>query len=236
MWNTREESLKALNKILKKEAGIIYEGFEIIEKISQKLGSLSDSSSYLRVCGLVLIKGRNLCQGIFSLSLEGLAQECGALLRPTIECIELLEYFFQDPKRVGKALNGKLPCAGKIAKEIKGKFKGLRDYLNVHASHLSIGVESMAHLINWNKGSFKTKQIYSEKVLKTNLSTLFCFLALLCISAVNCLSKCNSISDKLYDQINCWREKGLKIVKPTLSSSEKILDFTSSNNCSLSNI
>ena len=120
MWNTRKQSLKALDTTLKEEANLIYEGFEIIDKVSQKLSCTSDSSGYSKVCGLVLIKGRNLCQGIFSLELEGLAQESGALLRPTIECIKLPEYFNQGPKRIKKAINGKLPSAGKIAEEIKG--------------------------------------------------------------------------------------------------------------------
>ena len=221
MWSTREESLKALNTTLKAEADLIYEGFKIIEKISQKLSSISDSTGYSRVCGLVLIKGRNLCQGMFSLSLEGLAQESGALLRPTIECFELLEYFNQEPNRIEKIFKGKLPTAGEISKEIKGKFKDLRGYLNAHASHLSIGKESMVHLINWSEGSFKTKQTYSEKVLKINLSMLFCFLIFLCNSAANCLNKYNSLSEKLFNQINCWREKGQKIVEPTLVSSKK---------------
>jgi len=70
MWNTtREESLKALNTTLKDEGDLIYEGFEIIEEIAQKLSGISDSSSFSRVCGLVLIKGRNLCQGLFGLAL-----------------------------------------------------------------------------------------------------------------------------------------------------------------------
>jgi len=223
MWNTtREESLKALNTTLKDEGDLIYEGFEIIEEIAQKLSGISDSSSFSRVCGLVLIKGRNLCQGLFGLALEGLAQESGALLRPTIECFELLEYFYQDPKRIEKALKGKLPSAGEIAQKIKGKFKDLRNHLNVHASHLSIAPESMVHLINWNEGSFKIKQVYSESVLKTNLSTLFCFLFFLCTSAAKCLDECNLLSDTIVHRINKWRQKGLQIVKPTLVSKENI--------------
>jgi len=54
-----------------------------------------------------------------------------------------------------------LPTAGEISKEINGKFKDLRDYLNAHASHLSFGEESMVHMINWKEGSIKTRQIYS---------------------------------------------------------------------------
>ncbi len=222
MWDTRKKSLKALKTTLKDEASLIYEGFEIIEKVAQELSNISDSSGFSRVCSLVLIKGRNLCQGIFSMTLEGLAQESGALLRPTIECFELLEYFYQNPKRVEKALKKKLPSAGKIAKKIRGKLKDLRDYLNSHASHLSIAPESMVHLINWKEGSFKIKQIYSEKVLRTNLSMLFCFLTFLCIPAANCLDRYNSLSDTLINQINIWRKKGLKIIKPTLVIKEDI--------------
>ena len=211
MWNTRKQSLKALNTTLKEEADLIYEGFEIIDKVSQKLSCTSNISGYSRVCGLVLIKGRNLCQGIFSLALEGLAQESGALLRPTIECIELLEYFYQDPKRIKKAVNDELPSAGKIAKEIKGIHKELRKYLNSYASHLSIGMESMAHLVNWNEGTLRIKQIYSEKVLKKNLLMLFCFMIFLSNSTVKCIDKNDPSSEILFNQVYNWQKNGKKI-------------------------
>jgi hypothetical protein len=138
MWETREKSLKALTNELRIEGELIYQGFNLMDEIIEAFNQTPTPSECSRVCGLVVAKGRNLCHCIFSISLEGLAQEAGALLRPTIECFELLVFFYQDPTRIELALKNKLPEAGKIAKTIQGKFQGLRIYLNTYASHMSV--------------------------------------------------------------------------------------------------
>lgn len=207
MWETREKSLEALKTTLKYEAYLIYKGFEIVEKISQELSNNSDSVSFCRICNLVLIKGRNLCQAIFSLTLEGLAQESSMLLRLLIEITELLEYFYQEPSRIEEAINETLPSAGKVAQKIKGDFKSLRDYLNTHSAHVSMSSYSMSHLIDWKTGTLKIRQNFSEKVLKKNLIMLCCFLFFLNNSAYKCLNIFNSVPNDLVIQWDPWIKK-----------------------------
>jgi len=207
MWEAREKSLEALRTTLKYEADLIYGGFEIVEKISQEFSNNSDSVSFCRICNLTLIKGLNLCQSIFSLTLEGLAQESSMLLRLLIEITELLEYFYQEPSRIEEAINETLPSAGKISQKIKGNLKSLRDYLNTHSAHVSMSSYSMSHLINWKTGTLKIKQNFSEKVLKKNLIMLSCFLFFLNNSAYKCLNIFNSVPNDLVIQWGTWIKK-----------------------------
>jgi hypothetical protein len=60
--------------------------------------------------------------GVYSLMLDGLGQEAGALLRPLIETLELLVYLRLEPARIDQAIEEKLPSAGQIAKKIEGEF------------------------------------------------------------------------------------------------------------------
>ena len=175
MWSERKKAIDALNNALQEEARLIYKGFELTNEIIQFLYDASEPISFLTVCGLVLLKGRNLGQGIFSLALDGLAQEAGALLRPTIECIELLEYFRKDPKKIEEAIEGKLPPAGDIAKKIDGRLKGLRDYLNRNASHFSFTPGARLHLIDWRNENVKLKPYYKQynlSLLNKEIETL----------------------------------------------------------------
>ena len=55
---------------------------------------------YSTVCGLATLKAKNLAHGMYSLMLDGLAQEAGALARPFIEYTELLTYFRMVPDAV----------------------------------------------------------------------------------------------------------------------------------------
>ena len=214
MWGVRKKAIDALNNALQEEARLIYEGFELTNEIIQLLYDASEPKSFLTVCGLVLLKGRNLGQGIFSLALDGLAQEAGALLRPTIECIELLEYFRKDPKRIEEVIEDKLPSAGDIGKKIDGRFKGLRDYLNRNASHFKLTPGAMLHLIDWRNTNVKLKQLYTEKVLGTNLRDLFLILLLLVSAAAECLDTCGRLPHSILRRLDLWRRKGLRAVAP----------------------
>ncbi|MDY7018945.1 MAG: hypothetical protein SU899_02550 [Chloroflexota bacterium] len=183
IWDTRKHAMNALETELQSEAAIIYEAFSLLDEMLGIFSTCAETSKPAAVSGFTLLKARNLSHSMFSLSLDGLAQESGALLRPMIECLELLEYFRDDPQRVNEAWEGKLPSAGERSKRIHGEFQQLRNYLSKHASHFSLTPESVYHLIALSSGSWKWKvmQPFNEKVLRTNMSTLFAFFSFLVI-------------------------------------------------------
>lgn len=200
LWNTRRQAERALTEGLEPFAGLLNEAFSALDDCVDRLERLE--KSFGRVCALVLIKARNLGLGCYSLSLDALAQEAGALFRPALECLELLTYFRLDPTRIDEALENRLPTAGVIAQRIEGKFKGLRDYLNTHASHLSVAPEAMAHLIDFRAGRLRPVQPYNEGVLRRNLRTLLAVLIWLAIEAVNCVSvEEDNVDDDLADRV-----------------------------------
>ena len=102
LWNTRRQAERALTEDLEPFAGLLNESFSALDDCVDRLERLSQP--FGRVCALVLIKARNLGLGCYSLSLDALAQEAGALFRPALECLELLTYIRLDPMRVDEAL------------------------------------------------------------------------------------------------------------------------------------
>ena len=215
LWITREESLNALKSNLSIEARYIEKGFTIIDALL-RIFEDNKNDDFCMVCSFPLLKGKNFCFSIYSLSLDGLAQEAGALLRPAIECFELLDYFYADPKRIQEALEKRLPPAGIRAKKINGKFKSLREQLNKAASHFSFDPASCTHLINWKKGSIRYYQKYNETVLRQNLWTLFSIMVFTIDNAVRCLKFKELFDIKLGKEIEEWRESGLKLAKEKL--------------------
>jgi hypothetical protein len=101
------------------------------------------------------------------------------LFRPLIKSLELLTYLRLDPRRIQEALGGKLPKAGDVAKKIEGKFKELREFLNTHASHLSLSLspEAMFHLVDLKSGRLRRVQAHKADVLRQNLRTLLAVLS-----------------------------------------------------------
>lgn len=204
LCNTRQQAEIALNEELKPLGILIQEAFSSIDECASRLESFDNA--FGRVTALILIKGRNLALGCFSLSLDALAQEAGALFRPLIECLELLTYLRMDPARVDEVLEDRLPTAGVIAKKIEGKFKHLREYLNTHASHLSLSPYAIAHLFDLKVGKLRRVQVHNSNVLKRNLCTLLAVLIQLAIEAANC----TNVGASSYDQVLCDRIEDLK--------------------------
>lgn len=107
LWETREKAVAALRGELVAEEQILQDLFDSVDECAKSLGAID--SAFTRVTALSLIKARNLALGCYSLSLDGLAQEGGALFRPLVEVQELLIYFLLDPKRIEEALEERLP-------------------------------------------------------------------------------------------------------------------------------
>jgi len=143
--------------------------FSLIDRCVDRYEATAGSDSYARVCGLTLLKAKHLAFGAYSLILDGLGQEAGALLRPFVEYTELLTYFRKFPGKVDAAAFGKLPSAGERAKAINGIYKELREHLNQHASHGSYSRYALGHLTEPGSGKFKKMQQMVPEVLDRNL-------------------------------------------------------------------
>jgi len=213
LWETRRSAEQALSGPLRPYSDLLSEVFASLDTCAGRLWRAD--TPFGRVCAVVLIKARNLALGCYSLALDALAQEAGALLRPLIESLELLEYLRQDPPRVAEALEQRLPKAGVIAQRIQGKFKDLRDHLSAHASHLSIGSEAMGHLVNLADGQVQTVQSYSEPVLRANLR----FLLMAIVAAGGVAGRCVSVAegrrvDALADNLNDLSRRAFELIDP----------------------
>jgi hypothetical protein len=194
LWATRRQAEAALADELKPFADLLNEAFAAIDTSIARLETLG--YPFGQVCALVLIKARNLALGCYSLSLDGVAQEAGALFRLLVESLEVLMYFRSDRSRINEVLEGRLPKAGDIAKKIEGKFQGLREHLNEHASHLSLSADAMVHLIDLKTGRLKPVQGHHVSVLQRNLSALLGIMAWLAIEGGNC----TTVGSDAFDQ------------------------------------
>src|SRR5574340_403142 len=106
IWTARENSLIWLDNELKPQDEAIQKGFEFINNYAvqfekhYKSEGECERGHFCRVCAISFAKVCHLLIGCYSLTLDGLAQESGALLRPVIEIYEKLVYFREDKSRI----------------------------------------------------------------------------------------------------------------------------------------
>ncbi len=174
LWDTRAEAILYLENENPERLAVLLNLLNAIDHLVDCYEKHSRKDTYARVCGLTLLKAKHLAVGMFSLALDGLAQESGALMRPFIEYTELLTYFRYFPDHVDDAVadSNKLPAAGERAKAINGGYKDLREYLNLHASHSSYSYYALSHLLEPESFKFKKSQHNVPVVLNTNVKVL----------------------------------------------------------------
>ena len=217
LWKTREQALAALRIELKSEGDTLQELFDIVDECVRELQQIDSAS--VRVTALAVIKARNLALSCYSLSLDGLAQEAGALFRVLIEASEILTYFRLDPQRIEEAIEGRLPSAGIIAKRTDGKLQALREHLNKNASHFSFSPVAIQHLVNWDNGTFKAAQPFSLNVLRNNLHVCLSIFAGVAIEAIVFLSNCQSDPHQdLARRVSLVYDQATRLSRGTLSA------------------
>ena len=213
LWQARQKSLEWLETELVEQNALIDKGFEILDTCITLLNQQSKSSDdelngrFARVVNITLAKARNLLLGSYSMLLDAVAQEAGALLRPILEAYELLIYFQLEPSRVDQAIDGKLPSAGQIVKKIEGKFKKVRDYLNDTASHLSFNFNTAKHLVDFSTFEVKAIQSQSLEVFKINLTTFNGFQLYIASEAIMCLDVLGYKTAFLVEEFENWRKE-----------------------------
>lgn len=170
-WATRDATWAYLNEKHPLRIEAFNSLLDSIDHCIDEFEARSGSDTYARLCGFTLIKAKNLAMGSFSLLLDGLGQEAGALLRPMIEYIELLTYFRHFPDTVEKAAENELPKAGERAKAINGIYHELRKHLNEHASHSSYSHHAFSHLLT-KDFQFRKAQEFVPHVIDKNFTDL----------------------------------------------------------------
>jgi hypothetical protein len=211
IWNAREKSYAWLKRDLFLEGRIIQEGFDylgefvnLFEKIAQSEAS-SEKGKSCRVWSITLAKISHLLIGCFSLILDGLAQESGALLRPIIEIYEILVYLRLDTSRLSQVIDDSLPSAGAIGKEISGDYQELRKYLNDNASHFSYKENTIRHLFD-EDDKVRSVPNHSLMVLRKNIQLLNAFQISILDEALNCLYLIDVSNKAVGSKMEKWRK------------------------------
>jgi hypothetical protein len=188
LWRARTEAQTFLRRERPAQIDAIGQLFALADECVKAYESQSNDL-YSRVCGLTTLKAKNLALGIYSLTLDGLAQEAGALMRPFIEYAELLTYFRAFPEEASNALAGDLPTAGARAKKIGGVYQPFMEHLNEHASHSSYSFHSLAHLTDPETKNFKKLQVMHPGVLERNVGDFSVQFVLMLQESTLCLER-----------------------------------------------
>lgn len=200
-WNTRDTSILILDNELPEAKKCLKTCFSLKDKCIERFENITDDDpTFPKIFGLTLVKARRFGHALYSLTLDGLAQEGGCVLRNLIESIELMIYFEQDPSRVNEVIEDTLPNAGRIAQTIEGKFQNVREHLNEHASHFSFSRHSIMHLIDWKTHSFKIDQTVPKEILKHNFFVLNAVLNISCATSIRVLENSGYYTQSIKDE------------------------------------
>jgi len=210
IWNVRNQALAALETDLRQEKEVLDKGFALLDECIDRLHEVAiednENTRFAAICCQTLVKARRFALGIYSLCLDGLVLEAGALMRILKEAWQLLIYFHQDPERVEKAFAENLPSAGIIAKtiniELHNQLQGLTEYYNAHTSHISFNKDALVSI----NIDFSSENLKGDM---RQLDTVICHI--LYEAATPCLQIIGQLNDGLRSEIDAYLEKSLRI-------------------------
>lgn len=210
LWQVREQALahpdlKSLHKLLET-------GFDLFDQGLKMLERHFGDHDLARLAGVFLLKGKNLAVGCYSLTLDGMAQESGALLRPFLEALEKAQYLRTVPGAIQRVQEDDFPKAGEIAKAIDSSFKDVRDYLNNSASHTRLDFHALHNLVRVSEEGLElvTRQPFRVKTTAKNLITLAAFVEYLLRELLLCLQEVEGeCPESLIDQEELYRRSVL---------------------------
>jgi len=214
IWNVRNQASAALDSDLKQEKELLNEGFALLDQCVKCFRAYSDDNdqdkaTFTIYCCATLVKARRLALSSYSLCLDGLALEAGALMRTLIEGWQILIFFRLDPQRVKLAVDDNMPSAGDIAKaiddknhnEIKEALWELRKHYNQFSSHFSLQQKALAPI----------SIFFDGESLRTNMRSLFTVIGQILYETAFCISVIHQIDSSLAERIDAFRENGFSI-------------------------
>lgn len=208
LWQVRNQAVASLSADLKRENEVIEGCFALFDECIKRFYSLAKSGnpkeSFSLVCGQTILKARRLAMGSYSLCLDGLVLEAGALARSLIEAWELMIFFYQKPERVRLVFEDKPLKAGEVAKAINdgmhNDLKGLRDYYNANTSHISFQKDALVPVM----------MIYSKEDLKRDMRSLYSLMRHIAFDALPCLELIGVLDQALIDAVEDCQTVGHK--------------------------
>lgn len=205
IWQAREAAAELLAGPLTTESDLLASLFQMIE---HQVASFERVDSPLaRASAAILGKAHRLSVGLYSLQLDALGQESGALLRPLQEVSELLSYLAYEPTRVDEVIEGRLPKPGVIAQRIDGRLKALRDHLSAHASHFAVTPEAVAHYVDFERGVVHLDRRPSAKLLRRNVRGLAAFMVMCAADGATLLAHAGLDSAEQMDRLSSVRDE-----------------------------
>jgi len=178
---------------------LIQELFDLNNSIRCLLNTHKNDES-IKLKNLIFTKTTRLLKCTYILINNNFGQESGALLRPAIEGYELLDFLREFPDQIHNAFSHTLPSPGEIAKRINGGLKVVREYLNTHASHLSISYYSMTNLIEPEIGDIIIDDKVIPEVLISNYKVLSVLLMSVNFEGMKIIEEVNELPQEIFDK------------------------------------
>jgi hypothetical protein len=212
LWLARRAAEHSLEGGMAIECGLLDRAFQQAEYLAQRLSALEPLTPFSCMAGLVTAKARNLAHACYSLALDGLAQESGAIGRVWLESIELLTFLRLFPETAETLLGGKrLPSAGERAKKVNSSVGNIRKYWNETASHMGFEWDTWRHIVKESSGKLQTRQEFRYTTLRGNLEFIFAMMIWTIRESVLCLNAAQGfVEEGIARQMDSLRDECFK--------------------------
>jgi hypothetical protein len=119
VWDTRRVSLKMISQDESWSADFIARLFEILDTLIDRFQAIK--TPYSQTCGLLALKGRNLCLILFDAIIDGLSHVSTGLVGEIMEMDLWMNYLLCDPSKAIELSTSGFPNSGELFNKIQGE-------------------------------------------------------------------------------------------------------------------
>ena len=199
LWDTRRASLQMISQDLKWHADFIVKLFGILDTMIDRFQTIE--TPYAETCGMLALKGRNLCLVLFAAILDGLSHVSTGLVGEIMEMTVWMDYLFNNPSIAKELSILGFPRSGEVFYKIQIDLHTALETLEYKATDFGFTQESLYLPLDKNNQPWVKTQVHEKADLIKQLGLVAVLLIRIIQKCSDCLKVENSVDEQLDDEV-----------------------------------
>jgi hypothetical protein len=209
VWDTRRVSLKMISQDESWSADFIARLFEILDTLIDRFQAIK--TPYSQTCGLLALKGRNLCLILFDAIIDGLSHVSTGLVSQIMEMNIWMDYLLSNPANAIELSASGFPNSGDLFNKIQCELNiQKKEFIEYKATEFGFTKKSLYFPLDKKNKPWVKTQVHKNLDLIIQLGLVVVLLLWLIRKCSECLKVENCIDEKLDEEVRSLNRRSME--------------------------
>jgi hypothetical protein len=209
LWDTRRAALKMISQDESWVPDFIARLFEILDALINRFKEIK--TPYAQTCGLLALKGRNLCLILFAAIIDGLSHVSTGLVGEILEMDLWMNYLVCNPSKAIEFSTSGFPNSGEVFNKIEGElYIQKNEFIEYKATDYGFTKKSLYFPLDKKNKPWVKTQIHRNRDLIIQLGLVVFLIMGLIRKCSECLKVENYVDEKLDEEIRSLDHRSME--------------------------